>query len=136
MELKSKKVKIIADENRVFDLLTNCNNIAKYMPADKIKQWEATQDSCSFAIEGLGQIKINIQEQIPCTSVTYDIGNTMLKAVSIRFFISPTAENNCELEAETKLDMPFTLKLLVTPSLQKFMDMMVDYVRIEAETIH
>jgi hypothetical protein len=133
MELTSKTVNIRTLNSVVFNMLNNCNNIAKYIPSDKIQNWQSTEDSCSFTIEGAGKIEMSIQEKIPYSSVSYSIGNNITKAASITFSISNEEENNCELETQANLDVPFFMAQILKSSLQRFIDMLVDYIKIEAE---
>jgi hypothetical protein len=133
MELTSKTVNIQALNSVIFNMLCNCNNIAKYIPSDKIQNWQSTEDSCSFTVEGAGKIEMSIQEKIPYSSVSYTIGNNITKAASIVFSISKTDEQSCELEAKASLDVPFFMAQMLKSSLQRFMDMLVDYIKIAAE---
>jgi len=134
MELKSKKVSVQASEGTIFNMLINCNNIEKYVPNDKIQDWQSTEDRCSFSVEGAGRIEMSIQEKIPCSSVSYSIGNDMIKSTCIVFSINKLAEGDiCELSAEANLDVPFFMAQMLKSSLQRFMDMLVDYIKVAGE---
>ena len=133
MELISKKVSIQSSDRAIFDMLINCNNIGKYIPADKIQNWQSTENNCSFSVEGAGKIEIEIQEKIPYNSVSYSMGNKMIKAAFVVFSICKTDENVCELTATTNIDAPFFITQMIKPSMQRFADMLVDYIKIAAE---
>ncbi|MDR2410606.1 MAG: hypothetical protein LBE13_21185 [Bacteroidales bacterium] len=135
MELASKKVTIQALDRTIYNLLINCNNIAKYIPNDKIQNWQSTEDYCSFSIEGAGKIEMNIQEKIPYSTVSYSIGNALTKGALIVFSIKKTEgnENLCELQANANLEIPFFMAQMIKSSLQRFMDMLVEYIKVAAE---
>jgi len=135
MELTSKTVNIQASNSVIFNMLDNCNNIAKYIPNDKVQNWQSTEESCSFTVEGAGKIEMSIQEKIPYSSVSYSIGNKITKAASITFSIRNNEENRCELTAKANLDVPFFMAQMMKSSLQRFIDMLVDYIQIAAEKI-
>jgi len=133
MELTSKTVNIQASNSVIFNMLNNCNNIENYIPSDKIQNWQSTEDSCSFTVEGAGKIEMSIQEKIPYSSVSYSIGNNITKAASITFSITNKQENDCELDAKANLEVPFFMAQMLKSSLQRFIDMLVDYIKIAAE---
>ena len=133
MELTSKTVNIQASNSVIFNMLDNCNNIAKYIPSDKIQNWQSTEDSCSFTVEGAGKIEMSIQEKNPYSSISYLIGNSIIKAASITFSIRNGQENDCELDAKANLDVPFFMAQMIKSSLQRFIDMLVDYIKVAVE---
>ena len=135
MELASKKVSIQASDEAIFNMLINCNNIGKYIPSDKVKDWQSTENNCSFSVEGAGKVEMSIQEKMPCSSVSYSVGNSFTKGATICFSIQKVTiqENICELEATTKLDVPFFMAQILKSPLQHFMDMLIDYIKAAAE---
>ncbi|MDR1180393.1 MAG: hypothetical protein LBL13_00220 [Bacteroidales bacterium] len=135
MELASKKITVQTSEKTVFNLLINCNNIAKYIPEDKVQNWQSTQDYCSFSIEGAGKIEMSIQEKIPYSSVSYSVGNALTKTTLIVFSINKVEgmENICHLQTNANLEIPFFMVAMIKPSLQRFVDMLVEYIKKAAE---
>lgn len=135
MELISKKISIQAHDCIIYNLLINCNNIAKYIPSDKIQNWQSTENYCSFSIEGAGKIEMNIQDKNPYSTVSYSIGNALTKAALIVFSIEKVEgnENLCELQAKANLEVPFFMAQMIKSSLQRFMDMLVEYIKVAAE---
>ena len=136
MELASKKVSVLASDRAVFDMLINCNNIKKYIPNDKVKDWQSTESTCSFYVEGAGKMEMSIQKKTPCSSVIYSIGNNLAKGAIICFSINKIdsgQENICELGAKTSLEVPFFMAKMLESTLQKFIDMLIDYIKIAVE---
>jgi hypothetical protein len=135
MELESKKITIEALDRTIYNLLINCNNIAQYIQSDKIQNWQSTEDYCSFSIEGAGKIEMSIQEKIPYTTVSYFIGNALMKTALIVFSIKKIEgdENLCELQTNANLELPFFMGQMIKSSLQRFMDMLVEYIKVAAE---
>jgi len=54
--IKSKTVQVNAPANELYALLDNLENLEKLMPADRISDWQATPETCSFQIKGLAKI--------------------------------------------------------------------------------
>lgn len=133
MEIYSKKVSVSAKNQVLFGKLTNCNNMGKYIPNDKIKDWQSTENSCSFSASGVGKIEMAIVEKQPFSAVVFSIGNAVAKDVKVTFHTQETTENTCELHAEASFDVPFFLSQMLKNPLQKFIDMLIDYIKAEAE---
>ena len=135
MELTSKKVNVKASDSFIFNMLINCNNIEKYIPNDKIQNWQSAQDHCSFSVEGVGKIEMSLQEKMPFNSVSYSVGNSIVKSAFIIFSINKIEgkEDVCDFVATANLDVPFFMAQMVKPSLQRFLDMLVDYIKTAAE---
>jgi hypothetical protein len=135
MEIESKKVTVQSSDETIFKLLINCNNIAKYIPNDKIQNWQSTQDSCSFVIEGAGKIEMSIEGKTPYSSASYSIGSALTKSVLVVFSIDKAEreENLCQLQAKADLDVPFFMANMVKPTIQRFIDMIIEHIKIVAE---
>jgi hypothetical protein len=133
MEIQSKTVNISANSCSVFELLTNCNHIGKYIPSEKISNWQSTVDACSFSVAGAGKIEMVIVEKTPFSVVAFSIGNAMAKDIKAFFHIGETGGETCNLHAETAFDVPFFMAQMLKTPLQKFLDMLIDYIKAEAE---
>jgi len=107
--------------------------MGKYLPNDKVKDWQSTVDNCSFSVSGAGKIEMAIVEKRPFSAVVFSIGNAAAKDVKAVFHIDETGENSCELYAEASLEVPFFMTQMLKSPLQKFMDMLIDYIKVEAE---
>ena len=133
MEIHSKKVNVSAKSEVLFEILTNCNNMGKYIPNDKVKDWKSTVDSCSFSVSGAGKIEMAIVEKIPFSTVVFSIGNAAAKDVKVVFYTEKASTQDCQLYAEASLEVPFFMMQMIKNPLQKFIDMLIDYIKIEAE---
>lgn len=61
MDLSSNEIHIQAKDEVIFQMLTNCNNFHQYVP--EISNWTSTEDSCSFSIQGVGNVAMDIVEK-------------------------------------------------------------------------
>lgn len=52
MEIKAKNVVVNADQASVRAFLSDSNNMEHLLPLDKISDFKATQESCSFKVQG------------------------------------------------------------------------------------
>ncbi len=52
MKINSQTVIVSAPQQTVFDFLKDANNILHLLPQDKISDFKATKDECSFKVQG------------------------------------------------------------------------------------
>lgn len=52
MKIDSKKVLVPTTQQAIFDFLKDANNIIHLLPQDKISDFKATTDECSFKVQG------------------------------------------------------------------------------------
>jgi hypothetical protein len=65
MKIKSKESAVNASPEQVFQFLSDCNNIIHLLPEDKISDWKATPDSCSFKVQKMATIPLVIELREP-----------------------------------------------------------------------
>jgi len=59
MKIDGKKAVISANQNKVFQFLSDFNNYEKLMP-EQIVNWQSDKDTCSFSIKGMADLKLKI----------------------------------------------------------------------------
>ena len=52
MKINSQTVVVSAPQQEVFDFLKDANNLIHLLPQDKITDFKATKDDCSFKVQG------------------------------------------------------------------------------------
>ena len=52
LKIESKKHNVTATSKDIYQYLLDLNNFKELLPQDKISNWESTQDSCSFKVQG------------------------------------------------------------------------------------
>ncbi len=57
-EIKSKEVKVNQSAVVVFDYLNDMQNFIHLLPQDKISEWKATADTCSFKVQNAATIEL------------------------------------------------------------------------------
>lgn len=56
MKLESKTVEINKPPQDLFDFLQDMNNFKQLLPQDKISEWQADENKCSFKVQGAATI--------------------------------------------------------------------------------
>lgn len=57
MKIDGKKAVISANQNKVFQFLSDFNNYEKLMP-EQIVNWQSDKETCSFTIKGMADLQL------------------------------------------------------------------------------
>ena len=52
MKIESQKATVQASQTEILAFLSNAENLIHLLPQDKITEWEATTEQCSFKVQG------------------------------------------------------------------------------------
>ena len=69
MKIESKIGKSEYSDRDIYVFITNFNNFRELIPADKVSNWESTEDQCSFQVDPLGRTGLEIIEKKPSSLV-------------------------------------------------------------------
>jgi len=69
MKIESKIGKAAYSDQEIYAFISDFNNFRELIPADKVSQWESTEDQCSFKVEPLGTTGLEIIEKTPSSLV-------------------------------------------------------------------
>ena len=125
MIIKSDKIQVAAKKNEIRDFLLNCTNYHLLLPEDKISNFTATENQCSFKVQGGISIKL-IQDGIDKD------GNVLLKSgenspfpFSLSAKLTEEGQNTSgEIEFDGELNS--FLAMVATKPLQHLFNFMAD----------
>ncbi len=123
--IKSKNIAVNASAARVFDFISDFNNMEKLMH-EKVVDWKSTMTTCTFTIQGMatlnmkqGQNKTNEQVQMVADGKNpfqYDL-NT---------FISSQGENASEIYLQLNADLNPMLAMMAKKPLENFVNILAE----------
>ena len=126
----SKIGNINKSDELIYNFLTDFNNLKSVIPSDKVKDFEATKDTCKFNIEGVGQTGLKIIQKEPNKLI--EITSDVKSPFSFFFWIQLKPIENSENTTAIKLTLDANLnpmmKMMVGKHLQKGIDAMLDKV--------
>ncbi|HAF27573.1 MAG TPA: SRPBCC family protein [Bacteroidales bacterium] len=128
----SKIGKINKSDELIYNFLTDFNNLKSVIPQGKIKDFEATEDTCKFKIEGIGQAGLKIIEKEPNKLIK--ITSDGKSPFSFFFWIQLKPMEDAQKETAIRLTIDANLnpmmKMMVGKHLQKGIDSIVDQIVI------
>ncbi|MDY0015423.1 MAG: hypothetical protein RBS13_04365 [Bacteroidales bacterium] len=131
MNISSNEVRIQAKDETVYQMISDCNHFRQYLP--EIQNWQSTENSCNFTVQGIGNIEMNITQKNAFSTVVFDVKNAQIKSLSIVFDIKNN-ENTCLLSGHSNIDIPIFVAQMLKPSLQKFLNLLVERIKLAVET--
>ena len=133
-KIESKEVEINSPKEKIFDFLSDFTNFSLLVP-DKVENWKATKEKCSFKVTGLTDFGMEISNKTPFTSIV--IVND--KDISSPFPFTFNWEFDSINDSKTKvrsffnLDINPMMSMMVKKPLQNFMDVLVDKLKEKME---
>jgi carbon monoxide dehydrogenase subunit G len=127
IKLESKIGKINSSEETAYKFLSSFDNFKKFIPADKIQNWESTEDSCHFTIDGIGETGMRIIEKEPFKSIK--IAGEESGKIDFNFWIQlkQVAENDTRIRLTIQAQISPMYQIIVKKPLQTFLDTLVEH---------
>lgn len=123
MNLESPKVTVQKSSGELFEYLSKMENFEQIMP-ENIEKFEAKEDAFIFALKGMPEIKLKLQEQEAPNKI-------VLGSVSDKFPFTLTANIDEKSETSSDVQLLFDGKfnpmvaMMVKKPLQKFIDTLI-----------
>lgn len=131
MELHGESKKINSSADKIYHLVSNCANFGKYLPPD-VTGFESTTEYCKFTMKNVADFKIEITEKQPFSLVSYRADNDKKIPIHLSIHIDNKGTYSL-LQIKLNADIPFFLQGMVKTPLQKFVDILEDKIKLEAE---
>lgn len=130
--IKSDKAKISAPAEKVFEKLSNLDNLkplleqipADQIPEDKREMFEkvrVTADTISIPAGPVGEITLRITDRLPYSLIQLT-GESTPVPMNLQLEIEPQGADACEVQVAFNLEIPVMLKPMVQGPLKKVAD--------------
>ena len=128
MELKveSKIGRLRSDENRIYDFLSDCNNFQQFASNEKIRNWQSDSESCSFTIDGIGDVVFRIVDKEPNKLVKFSIENAQADNIFLWLQLKNVTSNDTRLKLTAKLDANPMIRMFISKPLKQGLDKIID----------
>jgi carbon monoxide dehydrogenase subunit G len=123
---ESKIGKVSLPSERIYNFISDFNNLKGYIPADKISNWQSTTDSCHFTVSGMGEVGLRIIEKTPFSVVKIAGDGMANHQFNLWIQVKEVADSDSRVKITLKASINPMMKLMVAKPIQKFLDMLVD----------
>jgi hypothetical protein len=134
MQITSPKTRVKLSADKLFEWTSNCQNLARNI-ADKAKDINATEDTCSFTVENIAQITLKILDKTPFTCVRFVAENDKNIPLFLTLNYTPVAEQETEVEVLLDIELPIFLKPIIQKPLERFVNELSEKIKINAENL-
>ena len=129
IKYESKIGQIIANDQQVFAVLSNLENINYFrdaIPQDKIKELEVTTERICLKVDGLAQIiAIAIVEKEEYKTIKFGAENLPIP-FNVWIQLKQVAELDTRIRITIKTDMPAMFKMMFDKKMQQGLDQAID----------
>lgn len=120
MKLESPKAKVSKSQKEIYSFITDLNNFEQLMPENKEK-FEVDGDSFIFALKGMPEIRLVLQEKNEFNKITLGAASSKL-AFTLTVNIADVSVNSSEVDLLFEGDFNPMMAMMIKKPLQKFIN--------------
>ena len=125
-KFESRIGKLDTSGEKAFNFLSDFRNFNRFIPEDKVKEWEASAEQCKFTVDGIGKAGLKIIEKEPNKLVKISDDGT----AGLEFFfwiqIKEIEEKDTRIKLTIKADLNPMMKIVAAKPLKSFVNLMID----------
>ena len=118
--------KAVHNDEKIFSFISNFNNFQDLIPQDKITDWQSTEESCRFKVDGIGDAGLKIIEKEPFKTVKYSTDGKVPFNFYLWVQLKQIEENDTRIKLTIKADLNPMMKMMVSKHVKKFLNMLGD----------
>lgn len=138
VKIESKKVEIKRNVEFVYEYLADFTHFSM-VANDKIENFKATQDRCSFTIKGMTDMGLKIISRLPNESITISNDTDVPSSMPLNFLIIFEFERVepyvSRVVVKMELDANPMIAMMVKKPLEKFVNSLADGMKMAMETM-
>lgn len=138
VKIESKKVEIKRNVEFVYEYLADFTHFSM-VANDKIENFKATQDRCSFTIKGMTDMGLKIISRMPNESITISNDTDVPSSMPLNFLIIFEFERVepyiTKVIVKMELDANPMIAMMVKKPLEKFVNSLADGMKTAMETM-
>ncbi len=120
-EYISKQQQILRPAEQIYAAISRFDNLTPAL-ADKVEEWQATEDRCSFKAKGF-LVKLRMEERIPAKQVKI-VGDEGGVPIDFTFWIQlqSVSENDTRMRLVLHAELNMMMKMMIGGKLQEALD--------------
>ena len=126
VKVESKIGKLTGNENHIYTFLSDCNNFQQFAANEKVKNWQSDSESCSFTVDGVGEIVFQIVERKPCELVKFSIQTTQAENIFLWIQLKNLNLEDTRVKLTTKMDVNPMIRMIISKPLKQGLDKIIE----------
>ncbi len=115
-----------ANAETVYNFLFDMNNFEGLFPADKIENWDSTEEYCTFRIKGMTDIGLKRVAATPNSLIYLDSYGKVPFKFTLNIFLGEKENNTTEAKLKFDGEINPFMKMMVEKPLTNFFNMLSD----------
>ncbi len=117
---------IPAPDVKVFNLLSDFTNFTDLIPSEKVYNWKAAPDSCSFKLDIIGEAGLRILEKTPNNLIKISTDTETPVTFLLWINIESKSIDSCEVKITIEPQVNTLLLGMIKAPLQGFVDLLIE----------
>ena len=125
-EYISKQQQLLLPANQIFALISSFNNLTPAV-ADKVEDWQAMDDRCSFKVKGF-TVMLKMEERVEPlrVKIVADEGCALPADFAFWIQLQPVSEYDTRFRLVLHVELNMMMKMMIGGKIQKGLDQAVD----------
>ena len=129
MSTKFKSEEVIANlyYKDLFKKFTDLNNLKGYLPKE-VKEFESSTENCSFKIEQLPKISLQLTEKIAYSQIKFESNESQIP-FEMNCYLKKIDNNTTNVILEINMEVNFMMKMLVQKPINIFLEKFTEIIK-------
>jgi carbon monoxide dehydrogenase subunit G len=123
---ESRTGRLTCDAGKAFDFLSDLRNFRQFIPAGTISNIVLDHDSCSFRVDMLGMVSINILEKVRPEKIVYSGTIPQVKDLSMSVDIRENTPGISDVKLMVRAEINPFLKMMAEEPIRKVLEKVID----------
>ena len=111
----------------LFKKFTDLNNLKGYLPKE-VKEFESSTNNCSFKIEQLPKISIQLTEKIAYSQIKFESNESQIP-FEMNCYLKKNDNNTTNVILEINMEVNFMMKMLVQKPINIFLEKFTEIIK-------
>lgn len=126
MQIESKVGKILRPAEEIYKIISDFREIEQLVPKEKVKDFTATEDVCSFTAEGAGNIELKIVNREPFSLIKYTGGGNIPLSFFLWIQLKEANPNDTRIKITLRADIPKVMESMFKNKIEKALNSLID----------
>jgi len=129
MKIESRIARVNTSEQQVYKFIADFRNFNNFIPEEQISNWNAEEDSCSFSVQALGSVSLNMieREANKLVKIASDPGKSS-QNFTLWIQIKEVEENDSRVKITIEPQVNAMMAAMVKGPLKKFVDQLASQI--------
>lgn len=122
---ESREGQLTCSPKEVYDFVTDIRNFQRFIPEGAAKNIKIEKDSCSFSVNMLGEVKINILEKTEYDKVIFSGNALHLNNFQLVMNIHSLQDEDASVNVILSAEMNPLLKMVAAGPVRQFLETLI-----------